>query len=357
MTGPDRSAMFPAVAGARHRMLDVNGIRMHVAEAGEGLPVILCHGFPHLWYSWRHQIPALAQAGWRVLAPDLRGYGQTDAPADVRDYGSAQVCGDIIGLIDACGADRAVLVGLDFGAQLTWEVALRHPDRLLGIIVLNNPYGGRPRRRPTETFAAVAREHFLHLDYFQRPGVADAELDAAPREFLARLFWALSGEGSYFDCFRHPAGHGYIEALPPAAPLPWPWLTEQELDVYADEFGRSGFTGGLNWYRALDMRWEQTRALGSALVEVPTWFLAGEKDVDLAGFSGRDPLARMRSLVPDLRELALIPGAGHLVQLERPDEVNACLLKFLTSLRAEPGRRPGPACRQDSGNQLSREDG
>jgi pimeloyl-ACP methyl ester carboxylesterase len=317
---------------------------MHVAEAGEGTPVILCHGFPHLWYSWRAQIPVLAEAGWRVLAPDLRGYGRSDAPADVRAYGSAEVCGDITGLIDACGAERAVLVGLDFGAQLVWEVALRHADRLLAVVVLNNPYGGRSRRRPTEAFAAAARDHFLHLDYFQRPGVADAELDANPGEFLARVFWALSGEGSYFDCWRHPAGSGYIEALPPAPPLPWPWLTEEELAVYAAEFGRTGFTGGLNWYRALDLRWEQTADLGSAPVELPAYFLAGEKDVDLAGFSGRDPLARMRSLVPDLRELVLIPGAGHLVQLERPDEVNAHLLTFLSAIAADAAgndRLPG----------------
>jgi pimeloyl-ACP methyl ester carboxylesterase len=324
---------FPALAGVRHRMLDVNGIQMHVAEAGTGVPLILCHGFPHLWYSWRHQIPVLAEAGWRVIAPDLRGYGHTDAPVSVSEYGAAQVCGDVIGLIDACGASRAVLVGLDFGAQLVWETALRHPDRLEAVIVLNNPYTGRPRRRPTETFASVAREHFFHLHYFQRPGVADAELGADPRGFLSRVFWALSGGGSYFDVFGHSsAGQGYIEALPPAPAVPWPWLTSAELDYYVDEFTRTGFTGGLNWYRAIDLRWSQSEQLGSAPVSVPAFFLAGEKDVDIAGFSGRDPLERMRSLVPDLRSLVLVPGAGHLVQMERPAEVNEHLLRFLRAI-------------------------
>jgi pimeloyl-ACP methyl ester carboxylesterase len=324
---------FPALPGVRHQMLDINGIKMHVAEAGAGTPVILCHGFPHLWYSWRHQLPVLAQAGWRVLAPDLRGFGHTDAPDSVAEYGSAQVCGDITGLIDACAAERAVLVGLDFGAQLVWETALRHPDRVLAAIALNNPYIGRPRRRPTETFAAIADEHFLHVHYFQRPGAADAELDADPRGFLSRVFWALSGEGSYFDVFGYPSpGHGYIEVLPAAPEPPWPWLTAAELDYYVAEFGRTGFTGGLNWYRAMDLRWEQTEALGSAPVPVPAYFLAGQKDVDLAGFSGRDPLPRMRSLVPDLRELVLIPDAGHLVQMERAAEVNAHLLRFLAAL-------------------------
>jgi pimeloyl-ACP methyl ester carboxylesterase len=323
---------FPAVAGAAHRMLDVNGLRVHVAEAGEGTPVILCHGFPHLWYSWRHQIPVIAAAGWRAVAPDMRGYGHTQAPPEVAAYGSAQVCGDVTGLIDAYAAERAVLVGLDFGAQLAWETALRFPDRLLAIVILNNPYAGRPRRRPTDGFAALARQHFLHLHYFQQPGLADAELASDPREFLARLYWALSGQGAYVEVFSHPAaGRGYLDTLPPAPPLPWPWLTEAELGYYAAEFGRTGFTGALNWYRAMDLRWEQTQELGSAVVSVPTFFLAGEKDVDLARFSGHDPLDRMRALVPDLRELVLIGGAGHLVQLEKPAEVNRLLLRFLAS--------------------------
>jgi len=329
----DPELVFPPVDGVRHRLLDVNGIGMHVAEAGDGTPVIMCHGFPHLWYSWRHQIPAIAAAGWQVVAPDLRGYGHTDIPDQVSGYGSAAVCGDVIGLIDAYRADRAVLVGLDFGAQLVWEVALRHPDRLLAIVVLNNPYAGRASRRPTEGFAALAHSHFLHLHYFQQPGPADAELAASPREFLARIYWALSGSGSYFEVFDHPSeGRGYLDVLPVAPALPWYWLTEAELDYYAAEFGRTGFTGGLNWYRAMDLRWEQTAALANARVEVPTFFLAGARDVDLAGFSGRDPVARMRSLVPGLREVVLVAGAGHLVQMERPAEANAHLLRFLSSI-------------------------
>jgi pimeloyl-ACP methyl ester carboxylesterase len=321
---------FPRLPGVRHRFLDVNGIRMHVAEAGAGVPVILCHGFPHLWYSWRHQLPALASAGYRVIAPDLRGYGRTSAPADVAAYDSGHVCGDITGLIAACEADRPVLVGLDFGAQLVWELALRQPGLLRAVIVLNNPYAGRSRRRPSEAFAATARDHFLHLHYFQQPGLADAELAARPLEFLARIFWALSGQGSYVSVFSHPsAGRGYVDVLPPAPPLPWPWLTAAELDYYAAEFGRTGFTGGLNWYRALDLRWLDTAGLDPVIRGVPAFFLAGQRDVDLAGFSGRDPVGRMRALVDDLREVVLIPRAGHLVQLEQPAAVTGHLLRFL----------------------------
>jgi pimeloyl-ACP methyl ester carboxylesterase len=330
-TGPALAgAGFPPLAGVRHRILAVNGISMHVAEAGAGAPVILCHGFPHLWYSWRHQLPALAAAGYRVIAPDLRGYGHSSAPAEVTEYDSARVCGDILGLIDACGADRPVLVGLDFGAQLVWELAQRQPSRLRAVIVLNNPFTGRSRRRPSEVFAATARDHFLHLHYFQPPGPADAELAARPREFLTRIFWALSGQGSYFSVFAHPAdGRGYIDVLPPAPPLPWPWMTAAELDYYAAEFSRTGFTGGLNWYRAMDLRWRDTAGLDPVIRGVPAFFLAGERDVDLAGFSGRDPVGRMRRLVDDLREVVLIPRAGHLVQLEQPAAVTGHLLRFL----------------------------
>jgi pimeloyl-ACP methyl ester carboxylesterase len=323
---------FPVLSGVEHRVRTVNGIQMHVAEAGDGIPVILCHGFPHLWYSWRHQLGPIAQAGWRAVAPDLRGFGRTEIPAEVSAYGSDQVCGDIVGLIDAYAAERAVLVGLDFGAQLVWETALRYPDRLAAIMILNNPYTGRSRTRPSTRFAALAREHFLHLHYFQQPGPADAELDARPREFLTRIFWALSGAGSYFEVFGHPDGLGYIDALPPAPPLPWDWLGERELEYYASEFARTGFTGGLNWYRAMDLRWEQTAELASAVVEVPAFFLAGERDVDLAGFTGHDPLERMRALVPDLRELTLIPGAGHLVQLEAASQVSDRLVRFLAAI-------------------------
>jgi len=324
---------FPPVSGVKHSIRTVNGIQMHVAEAGDGVPVILCHGFPHLWYSWRHQLGPIAQAGWRAVAPDLRGFGRTEIPASISAYGSAEVCGDIIALIDAYAAERAVLVGLDFGAQLVWETALRHPDRLAAIMILNNPYTGRARTRPRARFAAQAREHFLHLHYFQQPGVADAELDARPREFLARIFWALSGAGAYFEVFGHrSAGQGYIDALPPAPPLPWDWLSAGELEYYVSEFSRTGFTGGLNWYRAMDLRWEQTADLGSAVVRVPAFFLAGQRDVDLAGFTGQDPLQRMRTLVPDLRELVILAGAGHLVQLEKPAEVSARLLRFLSAI-------------------------
>ncbi|MEV0292335.1 alpha/beta hydrolase [Nocardia sp. NPDC050710] len=316
-----------------HRFVTTNGIRMHVAEQGDGHPVIFCHGFPHTWYMWHRQLPAVAAAGYRAIAPDLRGYGRTDAPVDIDSYTNRAVAGDLLGLLDEMGADRAVFVGLDFGAALVWELALRAPERVSGVIVLNNPFAPRPPRAPSQLWAKAAQRHFLHLDYFQKPGVADIELGASPREFLARVYYSLSADYHYLDTWRHPAeGTGYLDVLPEAPALPWRWLTQDDLDTLAKDFDNTGFTGGLNWYRALDRNWELTADYADALVTVPTYFLYGDRDPDMEGFSGRDPLGTLRAHVPDLRAVTEIPNAGHLVQLERTPEVNALITDHLRDL-------------------------
>ncbi|MEU2252400.1 alpha/beta hydrolase [Nocardia xishanensis] len=316
-----------------HRFVTTNGIRMHVAEQGSGYPVVFCHGFPHTWFVWHRQLAAVAAAGYRALAPDLRGYGRTEAPDDPAEYTNRAVIGDLLGLLDDIGAERAVFVGLDFGAALVWELALRAPDRVAGLIVLNNPYAPRPPRAPSELWAKAAARHFLHLDYFQRPGVADAELGARPREFLARVYYSLSADYHYLDTWRFPAeGTGYLDVLPEAPALPWRWLAEDEFDTLAADFERTGFTGGLNWYRNLDRNWILTADYADARVTVPTYFLYGERDPDMEGFSGRDPLGTLRAYVPDLRAVTKVPDAGHLVQLERSDEVNTLIAAHLADL-------------------------
>jgi pimeloyl-ACP methyl ester carboxylesterase len=182
-------------------------------------------------------------------------------------------------------------------------------------------------------WAKMAERHFLHLHYFQTPGAADAELNDRPRDFLSRIYWALSGEYHYLDVWKFPhAGHGYLDVLPEAPAHPWSWMTTEEFEHLASEFARTGFTGGLNWYRALDLNWEKTEQFAEASVEVPVFFIYGERDCDMEGFSGMDPLAMMRTRVPDLREAVMIPEAGHLIQMERPAQVNAHLLRFLRSL-------------------------
>lgn len=321
------------MASPTHRQVHTNGITLHVAEQGEGPPVIFCHGFPHVWFVWHLQLPAISEAGYRGLALDMRGYGRSDAPSGVDSYTNREACLDLVGLLDEMNEREAVFVGLDFGAALVWELALRHPDRTRAVIVFNNPFVGRGRRRPSEVWAKIAQAHFLHLHYFQEPGPADQELDARPRDFLSSIYYALSGDFHYLDIWSNPAeGNGYLDVLPKAPPLPWAWMSNAEFDVFANEFTRTGFTGGLSWYRALDLNWELTEQFADAKVDVPAFFLYGERDCDMEGFSGTDPIGAMRSRVPDLRDVVMVPGAGHLVQMERPAEVNAALTKFLASL-------------------------
>ncbi|MET9215578.1 MULTISPECIES: alpha/beta fold hydrolase [unclassified Nocardia] len=315
-----------------HRFLDTGGVRMHVTERGQGYPVVFCHGFPHTGFVWHRQLAAVAGAGFRAIAPDLRGYGRTDAPADAAAYTNAAVVGDLLALLDDIGAEKAVFVGLDFGAQLVWELALRAPERVDAVAVLNNPFSPRPPRAPSEYWTKAAQRHFLHLAYFQEPGVADAELAARSREFLARVYYSLSGDYHYLDTWKNPPGLGYLDVLPQAPELPWSWLSEAEFDTLAAEFDRTGFTGGLNWYRNLDRNWALTEAFAGAQVPVPTYFLYGENDPDMEGFSGRDPLAVLRANVPDLRAVVKVPGAGHLVQLERTDAVDEFLIAALRDL-------------------------
>ncbi|OJF84307.1 alpha/beta fold hydrolase [Nocardia seriolae] len=305
---------------------------MHVADQGEGFPVVFCHGFPHTWFMWHRQLDALAAAGYRALAPDLRGYGRTDAPEDPAAYTNEAVIGDLLALLDDIGAEKAVFVGLDFGAQLVWELSLREPARVAAAMVLNNPFAPRPPRAPSAYWTKAAERHFLHLSYFQTPGVADAELAADPRSFLARVYYSLSADYHYLDTWKNPPGLGYLDVLPQAPALPWPWLSQSEFDTLVADFERTGFTGGLNWYRNLDRNWDLTAAYADAEIEVPTYFLYGENDPDMEGFSGRDPLATLRANVSDLREVVEVPGAGHLVQLEQTEAVNAFLLASLKSL-------------------------
>ena len=340
-----------------HQMVETNGIRMHIASAGEGLPVVFCHGFPGLWYSWRNQLEPVAAAGFRAIAVDQRGYGRSDRPVDPAEYDANQVMDDMIGLLDALGAEKAVFVGHDFGAQQVCNLAVRHADRVAGVVIMACPYdfdlAGRAGQgskataeqrgmewgggmRPTEAFALAARQHFLHLHYFQDIGPAERELGTDPGEVLKRLFWALSGEGDYKDYVNHPSeGTGYLDVLAPAPDLPWRWMSEADIAYYAQEFAQAGpdlaFIGGLNSYRAADRNWELGEPWADANIEVPALFIAGAQDIVLQMIAP-DALDIQRQRVPDLRGTVLIEGAGHFVQMERPEETNRALLDFLATL-------------------------
>jgi pimeloyl-ACP methyl ester carboxylesterase len=317
-----------------HRTVRTNGIDMHVAEAGpeDGELVVLCHGFPELWYSWRHQIPALAGAGYRVLAPDQRGYGRTSRPEAIEDYDILHLTDDLLGLLDDVGREDAVFVGHDWGAMVVWGMAQLHPERVRGVVGMSVPFTPRRDRSLIEVLRAVMGDTFFYILYFQEPGVADADLGKDPREAMRRFLCAIGarhdGEGdSGFARALPAATTTFWDWMPPAPTLP-PWLTEHDLDVFASEFERTGFTGGINWYRNFHRNWELTPQLLGKGIDRPALFIAGVEDPVIRM---TDPGA-MADVMPDLRGTVLLDGAGHWVQQEKPDEVNETVLSFLNQL-------------------------
>jgi pimeloyl-ACP methyl ester carboxylesterase len=325
-----------------HRTIETNNIRMHVAEKGSGPAVVLCHGFPESWYSWRHQIEALAAAGFHVIVPDMRGYGQTDSPAGIDQFTLLHLVGDIVGLLDAFGVETAVIAGHDWGAPVAWHAALLRPDRFRAVIGLSVPYRPRGTVRPTTVMPQTADAIFYQL-YFQPPGVAEAEFERDVRASLRSVVLSVAGEtparqdgNAITDNFSMIPRDGGIlgrivrDASDPA-PLP-AWITDTDIDFYAGEFSRAGFRGGLNWYRNVDRNWELLSPFAGARVTVPALYVVGQRDLVL-GFPGaRELVANLPRLVPQLRETKILPGCGHWTQQERPDEVNRAMLDFLNSL-------------------------
>lgn len=316
-----------------HRSLETNGIRTHVAEQGEGPLVVLLHGFPETWYSWRHQLPVLAAAGYHVVAPDLRGYGRTDRPAEVEQYSQLHLVGDLIGLLDALGEERAVVVGHDFGTSVAWNAALMRPDRVRGVAALSVPY---LPRGPISALAGLkqALGDGFYMQYLQEPGVAEAELERDVRTALTRIFQWGFGDSPLAQAPSLPVvpeGGGLLDLAPGAVGLP-DWLSEADLDHYTTEFTRTGFTGGLNWWRTLDLSWELTAPWQNAPMTPPALYVHGDRDGSVT-LPGMDQLiANLKGFVPNLTDTVVLPGVGHWTQQERPDEVNARLLKFLADL-------------------------
>lgn len=295
---------------ALHRQLSVNGIELHLAERGAGPVIVLLHGFPELWYSWRHQLPALADAGYRAVAPDLRGYGRSSAPREIEAYSIEAVCGDFIALLDRLGEDRAVFVGHDWGAAVAWQLALEHPDRVAAVAGLSVPFVPRAPAEPISLLRRALGENF-YIVWFQEPGVAERVLERDIRRTLTTTTAWTAAWGESDD--------------QPAVPA---WLTEEDLQVYVDAFERTGFSGGLNYYRNIDRNWERSAHLTERRVERPALFITGSRD-PVQGFM---PAEAMDGWVTDLRGVIRVDGAGHWVQQERPDEVNDALLAFLGRL-------------------------
>ena len=324
---PDRDP--PTVPGARRRTVTHDGVDISVLDAGEGFPVVLAHGFPELAYSWRHQIPALAAAGCRVLAPDQRGYGRTPGPAAVEDYDIEHLTGDLLALLDDIGEERAVFVGHDWGAMVVWPLALLAPERVAGVVGMSVPFVPRGPMPPTQLMRQVMGDAFFYMLYFQEPGVADADLGRSVRVTMTRLLAGATTAGGAPDpSFFAPDGRGFVERLPEPDGVP-AWLAPGELEAYVAEFERTGFTGGINWYRNFDRNWQLTEHLAGAKVEVPSLFVTGDADPVLM----MTPPSVMDGWVTDHRGDVTVAGAGHWVQQEAPGEVNAALLGFVDSVR------------------------
>jgi len=309
-----------------------NGIRLRVALSGKGPLVILVHGWPESWYSWRHQISALAAAGYRVAAPDVRGYGGSDKPAALEAYAIKEMCADVAGLVTALGETRAILIGHDWGAPIVWNTALFYPERVRAVVGLSVPHTGRGPAPRIQLFRKIYKDRFFYQIYFQTPGVAEAELEADVRTSLRKVYYWVSGEAIRAGIRPHqPAGGRLLDGLLDPDPFP-AWLTPADLDYYVGEFQGSGFRGPLNRYRTSELDFAQQAAVAEQRLEQPAAFIAGSLDPVLRFIPGVDLIDTMRGRMGDLRLVRLIEGAGHWVQQERPAEVNAALAEFLNRL-------------------------
>ncbi len=317
----------------RHGFAQINGIRMHYAEQGAGPLVVLVHGFPESWYSWRRQLPAIAAAGFRVVAPDMRGYGQTDVPADIASYTIMHLVGDVTGLVEALGERQAIVVGHDWGATVAWSAALLRPDMFRAVAAMSVPYRQRGPVPPLRALRAAGLHTYYYL-YYQDVGVADAEYERDPKLTLQSTFYTMSGDAPRGrpDPRMLQPGKGALDNLINPDRLP-AWLTEADLDYMVADIRRTGFRGALNWYRNADRNWELLAPWAGAPIRQPALFIAGSEDHVIHGPLGKGPLEALKANVPNLRAQLIIEGAGHYIQQERPQQVNAALIEFLNANR------------------------
>jgi pimeloyl-ACP methyl ester carboxylesterase len=319
-------------------LVETNGIRLHVVEQGVGPVVILCHGFPECWYSWRHQLQALADAGFRAVAPDMRGYGRSDAPREAGEYTLLDYVGDVVGLLDALGVEQAVVAGHDFGATVAWEVALMRPDRFRAVISLGVPFRSRGFGTPVRPTTVMPKtEDALYYQLYLQTPEAEAQLSRDLHRTFRSLFFALSGDAARQQAAGASQGVGAMGMVPRKSgaalvdpqSLP-PWISQSEIDFYVGEFGRSGFSGPLAWYRNIDRSWELMGVTQKAKVTVPALFIAGDRDFVVA--ANQRFVASQSASVPQLRPPVMLPGCGHWTQQERASEVSAAMIDFLNRL-------------------------
>ena len=320
----------PKVSAINQRRVGTNGIELNIAEQGEGPLVLMLHGFPESWYSWRQQIPAVAGAGFHAVAPDMRGYGKSDKPDDIATYNQVEVTNDIVGLISALGYETAIVFGHDWGAPTAWSCALHHPDKVTAVGVLSVPFSPRASAPPLDMMKKIFKDRFFYQLYFQEPGVAEAEWETNVRVNLRKFYHMGSGtfDAGNFIAPKSPDSDLLSDMEDPGTL--GDWCTESDLDFYTTEFEQSGFRGPLNYYRNHNLTWSLTEG-GPEEINQPALFIAGEKDgvIMLAA----DALKNMPSYVTNLKVNQLIPGIGHWTQQEAPEEVNSLMIDFLNSVK------------------------
>lgn len=314
------------------RMIETNGIRMRVFEAGTGPAVLLIHGWPESWYSWRHQITQLAEAGYHVIAPDMRGYGDTDAPEEASQYRIDIIVDDVVGILDTLDIDQATIVGHDWGAMVVWHAALLKPERFNGVLAMSVPYAGPSKEAPLDTWKAAFGDNFFYILYHNETGgVAEAEYDANTRTFIEMLYTSPDtprADPIITDPLR--SAGGWVGRM--GAPLERPeWLAAEDINYYVSEFERAGFRGGVNYYRNFDRNWHFMQGR-DPVIGIPCAFLAGAADAVIGGADQDGLRAMMSPVMPDLREITLVPKVGHWVQQEAPTETSDAVLRFLQSI-------------------------
>ena len=315
-----------------HHTITSSGHRLHLVTSGEGPLVILIHGFPESWYSWRHQLVALAGAGYRVIAPDVRGYGRSAQPAAIDAYAMTALVGDVIAIIDDAGVDRAIVVGHDWGAPIAWNTALLRPDRVLAVAGLSVPYNPRSDTRPLDAMRALAGDQIFYIDYFQEPGLAEAEIEADLESWLRGIYFSASGEAD-----REAPAAGLIEPggqmrdrFQQPEPPQMAWLAADDFAFFVGEFERTGLTGGLNRYRNITRDWADLAPWHRAPITVPSLFIGGDRDGPT--LLGQRAIERFGQTLPRLVHSEILAGCGHWTQQERPEEVNQILLDFLATV-------------------------
>ncbi|MEX0339830.1 MAG: alpha/beta fold hydrolase [Arenibacterium sp.] len=309
-----------------------NGITLNAAVEGDGPLVIMVHGWPELWYSWRHQIRPIAQAGYRVVAIDVRGYGGSDKPDAVDAYGMGPLTDDVIGVIDHFGEERAILFGHDWGAPICWNTTALHPDRVAAVAGLSVPYSRRGPVSGLEMSHVLYKDKFFYHHYFQPEGVVEAELEADPRLSLRKIYFSLSGDAASTDPWlNRPKGGGLLDALEDPEVFP-EWMSDADLDYYTQNFAQSGFRGAINRYRNMQADYDNLPDIGTNRIKPPACFIGGGKDAVRGFIPGHDMYANAGALCDDMRLSKVIDGKGHWIQQEAAEEVTALLLEFLKSL-------------------------